>query len=89
MAGSARSIVDPGRNRIRRHVVPLSAVHRQIQLQASTKVSHARSCARTRWNLRFGFVNEDMDLSIIVFGENIFDEQGDVFIGVGNGEPTF
>ena len=30
-----------------------------------------------------------MDLSIVVFGENIFDEQGDVFIGVGNGEPTF
>ena len=58
-------------------------------MQASTKVSHARSCARTRWNLRFGFVSEDMDLSIVVFGENIFDEEGDVLISAGNGEPTF
>ena len=26
---------------------------------------------------------------IVLFVENAFDEDGDVYIGVGNGEPTF
>jgi hypothetical protein len=26
---------------------------------------------------------------VTIYGENITNEQGDVFIGVGNGEPTY
>ena len=40
-------------------------------------------------NLRIGFSNDPMGLDLIFFAENLFDEDGDVFIGVGNGEPTF
>jgi iron complex outermembrane receptor protein len=41
------------------------------------------------FNTRFGFFNEELDLDLVLFAENMFDERGDVFIGVGNGEPTF
>lgn len=41
------------------------------------------------FNFRAGFRNEIRDLSVVLFVENAFDEAGDVFIGVGNGEPTF
>ena len=41
------------------------------------------------FNFRAGFQNADKDLDIVLFVENAFDEDGDVFIGVGNGEPTF
>jgi outer membrane receptor protein involved in Fe transport len=41
------------------------------------------------FNLRAGFRADDYDLDITIYGENITNEQGDVFIGVGNGEPTF
>ena len=40
-------------------------------------------------NLRAGFRNEDLDGDITLFVENVFDVQGDVLIGVGNGEPTY
>lgn len=40
-------------------------------------------------NLRLGFRNEPMGLDLILFAENVFDEDGDVFIGVGNGEPSY
>lgn len=40
-------------------------------------------------SFRAGFRNEDIDLDFVLFVENAFDEDGDVFIGVGNGEPTF
>ena len=41
------------------------------------------------FNFRAGFQNVDKDLDIVLFVENAFDEDGDVYIGVGNGEPTF
>ncbi len=40
-------------------------------------------------NARLGFRNERLDLDVMLFAENLFDKAGDVFIGVGNGEPTF
>lgn len=40
-------------------------------------------------NMRLGFFNDELDLDVALFAENLLDEQGDVFIGVGNGEPTF
>lgn len=40
-------------------------------------------------NFRAGFVNDGTGLAFAVFAENLLDEEGDVFIGVGNGEPTF
>ena len=40
-------------------------------------------------NLRATFRNHDMDLDLALFIENIFDEDGDVFIdGPGGGQPT-
>ena len=40
-------------------------------------------------NLRATFRNHDMDLNLALFIENIFDEDGDVFIdGPGGGQPT-
>lgn len=41
------------------------------------------------FNLRAGFLDESRDLSLALFVENLLDEEGDVFIGVGNGEPTW
>jgi outer membrane receptor protein involved in Fe transport len=41
------------------------------------------------FNLRAGFRDENRDLSLALFVENLLDEDGDVFIGVGNGEPTW
>jgi outer membrane receptor protein involved in Fe transport len=41
------------------------------------------------FNARASFHNDPMDLDLTLFVENIFDEQGDVFIGGGSGgEPT-
>jgi iron complex outermembrane recepter protein len=41
------------------------------------------------FNARASFRNEDIDLDLTLFVENIFDEDGDVFIGGGSGgEPT-
>ncbi|MDX1405650.1 MAG: TonB-dependent receptor [Woeseiaceae bacterium] len=41
------------------------------------------------WNARANFRNDLMDLDVTVFIENIFDEDGDVFIGGGSGgQPT-
>ena len=39
-------------------------------------------------NFRAGFYNEGSGLDLTFFAENLLDERGDVFIGVGNGEPT-
>lgn len=41
------------------------------------------------FNLRAGFRDDTQNLSVTLFVENLLDEDGDVFIGVGNGEPTF
>jgi outer membrane receptor protein involved in Fe transport len=41
------------------------------------------------FNARANFRNDEMDLDLTLFVENIFDEDGDVFIGGGTGgEPT-
>lgn len=41
------------------------------------------------FNARANFRNDDLDLDLTVFVENIFDEDGDVFIGGGSGgQPT-
>jgi outer membrane receptor protein involved in Fe transport len=40
-------------------------------------------------NARVGFRNDDWDLDIKLFAENFLNEDADVFIGVGNGEPTY
>ncbi len=41
------------------------------------------------FNARANFRNDDLDLDITIFAENLFDEAGDVFIGGGSGgEPT-
>lgn len=45
--------------------------------------------AFTITNFRAGFDNEDWAANVSLFVENAFDVQGDVFIGVGNGQPTF
>jgi hypothetical protein len=40
-------------------------------------------------NARANFRNDNMDLDLTLFIENIFDEEGDVFIGGGSGgQPT-
>lgn len=40
-------------------------------------------------NARANFRNDDMDLDLTLFVENMFDEEGDVFIGGGSGgQPT-
>lgn len=42
------------------------------------------------FNVRANFRNDLLDLDVSLFIENIFDEQGDLFIGGGTGgEPTF
>ena len=42
------------------------------------------------FNARANFRNDNLDLDITMFIENIFDEQGDLFIGGGTGgEPTY
>lgn len=41
------------------------------------------------FNARANFRNDSLDLDITLFAENLFDEQGDVFIGGGTGgQPT-
>ena len=40
------------------------------------------------FNARANFRNDDMDLDLTLFVENIFDEDGDVFINAANGQPT-
>ena len=40
-------------------------------------------------NARVGFHSDRMDLDVVLFAENLTDEYGDVYLGVGNGEPTF
>ena len=41
------------------------------------------------FNLRFNFQNDEMDLGVAMFVENLFNEDGDVFIGGGSGgQPT-
>jgi hypothetical protein len=41
------------------------------------------------FNARANFRNDEMDLDLALFIENIFDERGDVFIGGGAGsQPT-
>lgn len=40
------------------------------------------------FNARFGFRNENQDLDLILFVENIGDTAGDVFITAANGQPT-
>ncbi len=41
------------------------------------------------FSFRAGFQNEARDLDVVLFVENAFNEDGDVYLGVGNGEPTF
>ncbi|MDJ0926744.1 MAG: TonB-dependent receptor [Gammaproteobacteria bacterium] len=41
------------------------------------------------FNARLGFNHDPWDLTVRVFVENLTNEDGDVFIGVGNGQPTF
>jgi outer membrane receptor protein involved in Fe transport len=41
------------------------------------------------FNARASFHSTDLDLDIIVYIDNIFDKQGDVFIDTANGQPTF
>ena len=40
-------------------------------------------------NFRAGFFDESSGLDLVFFAENLLDERGDVYLGVGNGEPTF
>ncbi len=39
-------------------------------------------------NLRAGVHSDSFDGEIVIFAENVFDVRADVFIGVGNGQPT-
>lgn len=40
-------------------------------------------------NFRFGVENPDNGVTITAFIENAFDERAQIFVGAGNGEPTF
>lgn len=40
------------------------------------------------FNARANFRNENLDLDLTLFVENIFDERGDLFISAANGQPT-
>lgn len=40
------------------------------------------------FNFRLNFRNDDLDLDLAVFAENVFDEDGDIFITAANGQPT-
>ncbi len=40
------------------------------------------------WNLRIGASSDSYGLDVTLFWDNVLDEDGDVYLGVGNGEPT-
>ncbi len=41
------------------------------------------------FNARLGFRNDNWDMDVIFSVQNFTDEDGDVFVGTGNGEPTW
>lgn len=41
------------------------------------------------FNARANFRNNDLDLDLMLFVENIFDEDGDVALGTANGQPSY